>query len=325
MKPYALMFGAALALAACGGDGTNPFDQDDEGGTGGTDTSTIPAEVAGDVERVSFNPATQTLTVSGVTLENTDYSATYGRAPALDVTDGAGAVIYQAYFTQSDPLDRPAIGFGRESGNSGAVRGGVAVTGGQFNRYFGGTYYERDGGFTPPPVTDNNQGLVSYAGRYVGLTNIQDNGNALVLAPAPGTNPALTPGSPIVVEGDIFLNVDFADNTVNGAVYNRDFRDYQGVYALPNIVLVATDIDDTGRFNGTEIEYQGILDNDIGDYAGIFGGPNAEGVAGGVRLNEFDGQGDPSGFDGEEEYGAFVLDQCGTPDANAAVCAQVRP
>lgn len=305
-------------LAAC--SGSNPFEDGDGPGPDPVDPdNTALAAVRGDVDSISFNPTTQTLIVSGVSLDNTDYSATYTRDPSRDVTTGAG-VFYQAYTTQSDPLDRPAIAFARETAGT---RGSVAVTGGQFNRYFGGTYFERTGAFDPPPVNDQNQGLVSYAGRYVGLTNLQTNDP--LLPPAVGTDPALIPGAPVIVDGEIFLNVDFADNQVNGAIYNRDFRSNPGVFTLPDIVLIATGIDANGRFNGERIEYDGVLTTDIGDYAGIFGGPDAAGVAGGVRLTEFDGVGDPSGIEDEEEYGIFVLDKCGTAAADAAVCAQVRP
>lgn len=316
---FPILLGLALSLAACG-DG-NPFDTATDPGTTPPDPdSTAPAAVRGDVDSVTFNPTAQTLIVSGVGLDNTDYSATYTRNPAYDVTNAAG-VFYQAYTTQRDPLDRPAIAFARQT--AGGARGVVAVTGGQFNRYFGGTSFSRTGAFDPPPVNDQNQGLVSYAGQYVGLTNIQTNDP--LLPPDPGTDPAVIPGAPVIVDGEIFLNVDFADNQVNGAVYNRDFRGNPGVFALPDVVLIATDIDSTGQFAGERVEYDGITTLDIGDYAGIFGGTDAAGVAGGVRLTQFDGQGDPNGFTSEEEYGIFVLDKCGTPAANAPVCAQVRP
>ena len=326
MKPYALVLIAALAAAACSGDGSNPFDSDDDstaGGGGGANGTTIPESVAGNVTSIAFNSDNQTLVVAGVGLDNTDYTAAYTRAPVLDVIDENNNIAYMGFFTQSDPLDRPAYGYARETLNSGAVRGAVAVTGGNFNRYFGGTFYERDGFYTPPTVSDNNQGLVSYAGDYVGVTNTRDNNG--IRLPVDPSVAELSPSAPAIVEGRIFLNVDFADNRLEGIIYDRDFRGYAGQFALPNIILIATDIDENGQFFGEEIEFEGVIDLDIGDYAGIFGGPNAEGMAGGVRLTEFDGQGDPLGFDGEEEYGVFVLDQCGTPDENLAVCNEVRP
>jgi hypothetical protein len=333
MKPYALLLTAALALAACSGDGTNPFDNDDQdqsagGGTGDdntADTAEIPESLRGDLDGVSYDPASQTLTVSGVTLTSETYDADYARNPSYDVYDAQGNLAYVAFSTQSDPLDRPAVAYVMETGNSGAARGGMVITGGQFNRYFGGTFYERDGGFNPPDTTSSNAaGLVSYAGTYVGGTNVSDAGG-LALTPPNTADPAIQPTSPAIVVGQIFLNVDFATNTINGGIYNRDFRGYEGQFALPDIVLTTAGIDSDGRFFGEEVEYRGVLNNDIGDYGGIFAGPNAEGVAGGVRLTEFDGQGDPLGFDGEEEYGTFVLDQCGTPDANDVICNSVRP
>ena len=97
----------------------------------------------------------------------------------------------------------------------------------------------------------------------------------------------------------------------------------QPSWALPDLALIATDIATDGSFTGV-IEYDGVVGNSIGEYAGIFGGPGAEGVAGGIRLTEFDGPGNPLGLDGEEEYGVFVLDQCGTPAATAPECAGVN-
>ncbi|SDN46649.1 hypothetical protein SAMN05216196_101621 [Lutimaribacter pacificus] len=328
MKSYSLLLCAALALTACSGDGTNPFDKDDEdttdqtSGTGDdntADTADIPDSLRGDLERLVYDSATQTLTITGVNLASGDYEAAYTRDPSLDIYDPGGNLAYVAYATQSDPLDRPAMAFVMESGNSSSVRGGMVITGGQFNRYFGGTFYERDGDYTPPA-----SGLVSYAGTYVGGTNIHDTGGGLQPLPS-GTNPSLESSYPAIIVGEVFLNVDFGNNSVNGSIYNRDFRGYAGVYTLPDIVLTSTGIAADGTFFGETVEYDGILNNDIGDYGGIFGGPNADGVAGGVHLTEFDGQGDPLGFDSEEEYGTFVLDKCGTPDANATICSSVSP
>ncbi|MCV2893283.1 hypothetical protein [Lentibacter sp. XHP0401] len=130
------------------------------------------------------------------------------------------------------------------------------------------------------------------------------------------------PGQAARTEGNIFLNVTFGENNnaINGSVYDRSIVDTG--QALPSIVLVATDIAADGTFLG-QVEYDGILNNNIGDYGGIFGGPNAESVAGVVSLEEFDN--DTLGFDNELEIGVFVLDQCGTPDAIDPLCANVNP
>lgn len=309
-----VLFGASLALlAACGS--TNPFMTAGSGDPATGDTSDIPDSLRGDLSRFSYSAASQTLTVEGVTLDNLPFNTIYARNAALDVPG------YQAYTAQNDPLDRHSTAFVMQSGNSGSVRAGVVVTGGQFNRYFGGTYYERDGGYTPPTVTPTS-GLVSYAGNYAGLTNVSGDGGDLLPVPL-GTDPSLIPRQSAEVTGQIFLNVDFADGSVNGAIYNRTLVD--AALALPDIALIATDIAIDGTFHGTTVEYVGLVGTDIGDYGGIFGGPDAEAVGGGVRLEEWDGENDALGFDNEEEYGVFVLDQCGTPDANAPVCASVNP
>ncbi|MDQ2089251.1 thymidylate synthase [Marimonas arenosa] len=310
----------ALILSAVGGfliacDSTNPFTTNGgTGGTGGTGGGTtptgdtIPASVAGNVTAVSYSPGSATITVEGINLDEVPFAAVYRRNPALDVPG------YQAYTAQDDALDRHVTAFVMQSGNSGAVRGAVVVSGGQFNRYFGGVYYERD---NYSPAT----GQVSYAGRYAGLTNVPGDGGDLIPVP-PGIDPSLVPVDAAEVTGRIFLNANFADNSVNGGIYNRVLTDY--AVALPDLALIATDIADDGSFSGT-VEYSGVVGETIGEYAGIFGGPDAESVAGGVRLNEWDGKGNPLGFENEEEYGVFVLDQCGTAGASAAICADVNP
>ncbi|WP_316297339.1 thymidylate synthase [Aliisedimentitalea sp. MJ-SS2] len=258
---------------------------------------------------MAYTPGSGTITVEGINLDNIPFSAVYTRNPALDVPG------YQAYTVQHDPLDRHVTAFVMESGNSGSVRGALVVSGGQFNRYFGGAYYERDGAYTPAT------GQVSYAGSYVGLTNVDAPGADLLPVPG-GTDPSLLPSQAAVVTGEIFINANFADNSVNGGIYNRTLADY--AIALPDLALIATDIADDGSFTGS-IEYSGVVGQSIGTYAGLFGGPNAESVAGGIRLDEWDGPGNPLGYDNEEEYGVYVLDQCGTPGASATICGAVRP
>lgn len=300
----------ALILSACGD--TNPFT---DGSGGGTGDFVVPETIKGDLAKFSYDPANGTLTVEGITLDEVPFTANYRRRAALDVPG------YQAYTAQDDPLDRHVTAFVAQSGNGGAVRAGVVVTGGLFNRYFGGGYYERDGSYTPPTVTSTS-GLVTYAGTYAGLTNVGGDGGDLAAVPA-GTDGSLIPRQAAEVTGDIELNVDFADNSLEGSIYNRRLAD--AALDLPTVILVATSIAEDGTFFGGTVEYQGDLTTDIGDYGGIFGGPNAEGVGGIVRLTEWDGPANPLGIENEEEYGVFVLNQCGTADATAANCAIVNP
>lgn len=60
------MFALTLGVAACGNG--NPF----TGGTatapgGGAAASTVPPAILNDLERISFDPVTNTLTVTGLT------------------------------------------------------------------------------------------------------------------------------------------------------------------------------------------------------------------------------------------------------------------
>ncbi len=326
MKRYlAVLLGSAL-LYACG-SGSNPFttDADDGNGTGGNNpsvTNDIPTALAGDVTRVTYDPAAMTLTVEGLTLDDIPFSATYARRPGKDV---AG---YEAYTTQNDGLDRHSTAYVAQSNNAGAVRASVVSTGGPRNRVFAGGFYERDGGYTPPAVSPTS-GLVSYAGSYVGLTNVDGDGSDLIPV-APGTPPELIPSEAAEITGDAFLQADFADNSVEGNITNRVLVD-RGT-PLGSIVLVQTGIEADGTFSGTQVEYdllaypgENVVGTDIGDYGGIFGGPDASGVAGIVQLDQFDGPNDEElGFEAETEVGIFVLDQCGQP-VDASICANVNP
>lgn len=301
----------ALMLTGC--DSTNPFDTGTTGAEG-TTSGTIPATLSNNLSSFSYNPTTQTLTVEGIALDQVPFSATYRRRVGMDVPG------YQAYTAQDDPLDRHSTAFVMQSGNGGSVRAGVVVTGGAFNRFLGGGYYERDGAYTPPTVSGTS-GLVTYAGTYAGLTNISGDGGDLLAVPI-GTDPSIIPGEAAEVTGDILINVDFANNSLEGSIYNRALPDAGLV--LPTVVLVATSIAADGTFFGERVEYDGNVNIDIGDYGGIFGGPNAEGVGGIVHLTEFDGDGNPFGFDTEQEYGTFVLNQCGTADEDPAICPIVN-
>lgn len=302
---------AATGISGC--SGTNPFVDDDAGTGGSTGAITIPDELKGDLTKISYTPGAVTITVEGISLDGNNRSTTYNRRAALDVPG------YIAYTAQNDPLDRHSTAFVAQSRNSGSVRAGVVVTGGQFNRVFSGNFYERTGGFS------RTTGLVSYAGTYVGLLNGGGNGSDLLPVPA-GTDPSVVPGQAGTVTASVFLNADFADGQVNGAIYNRVWREQNNGagQALPSIVLIATDIATDGTFHGANVEYDGLVGTDIGDYGGIFGGPDADAVGGAVVLTEWDGENNPLGLETELEWGVFVLDRCGTADANATACAQVN-
>ncbi|QFS81658.1 hypothetical protein FIU97_02570 [Roseivivax sp. THAF40] len=326
---------ALAILSACdsgGGSGDNPIsrgaeeeeDDDTGGGNGGTDdedAARIPQNIARNVSNVSYDSASDTLLVEGIYLDDTPYEAVYTRAPALDRNG------FEAYTKQDDALDRHATAYTNTT--STGARATVVATGGPYNEYFTGDYYETSGTYSAPQVS-NTTGLVSYVGRYVGLLNGGGSGEDLL--PVDPTTPAeLIPSQAAEVTGTVFMNADFADNRVEGNIYDREITDTGN--SLPSVVLVNTEITDAGAFTGTveyslqqsDPDWQGIDDIAVGSYAGEFDGDNAQSIVGGIQLDQIDGTSNQLGLENELEWGVFTLEQCGTAAANDALCNQVNP
>lgn len=321
---------AMLAMASCGGNGTNPFDNtDDGGGTGtpGDDTvNGIPASLANNLTNAVYDPDSGTLSLTLEGFDATPIVASFQRNAALDVNG------YQAYTLQDDPLDRHFTALTRRSTDPGqSVKAGVAGDGGQFNYFYSGGYYERSGTYSAPSSGGQPQGLVSYAGDYVGVTNL----NVDAASPANDLQTVADPNVPTVnrpsqarrVTGDIFLNVSFGDNSVNGSISNRQILDGDpavngGILAVPDIVLVQGEIDGTtGTFTGS-VEHAGRTGTTIGGFGGIFGGVAATAVGGVVTVDQIDIS-DGLGLENEFERGVFVLDRCGTANDDP-ICNNVN-
>ena len=225
---------------------------------------------------------------------------------------------YQVFSYQDDGLDRMFVAIVAQDVN-GSVVGAVVMDGGQFTKFFGGGFYATDSAYTPG-VGSNDTGLVSYAGTYAGLSNLNADGAELI--GAPGADPAILPDQPAQISGNIFLNVDFGDNTINGAIYDRAFQNLDplleaaiGGSDLNDVFLIPADITDAGTFFG---DVENPAQDNVGNYGGAFGGTEAVGVAGVLHLD-----GDTIGaVDEEEEFGVFVLTQCGRPGADA-LCASI--
>ncbi|MBE0413275.1 thymidylate synthase, partial [Yoonia sp.] len=229
MKIFACALAAAVMLSAC--DDVTVAD----GGTGG-DTPATPAEgveqaVKGTLDGVTFNAAAETLLVTVRSLDGDTVATAYARNNTYD-QDG-----YIAFTQQDDALDRFFTGMAATSadGTSQAV---VVMDGGQFNRYFGGVNYAQIGTYTAP-----TSGLASYAGDYVGLLNVGTRTGTL----SSGASNNILPYRSGQVTGDIFLNVDFADNKVNGAIYNRVDVDSVGIN-VDTVFLPATALNADGSF-----------------------------------------------------------------------------
>ncbi|WP_323766712.1 thymidylate synthase [Marinovum sp.] len=318
MNRFVVSLIAATALGACTGSTgkDNPFEEDPED-TEEPAAAAINEALASNLGRVSA-PGGDTITVEITALDGTPLSTSFTRNTALD-TNG-----YLAYTTQEDPLDRLFVVLAAAS-LDGSVIAGVATDGGQFNTFQGGGYYDRDGSFDPPALGNSpGEGQVSYAGNYAGLTNLTSSAGSNLLPVPPGTDPTLLPGEPSRVAGTIFLNANFADNAVNGAIYDRVLISSADGSLLPldDLALLVSEIDANGEFFG-EVEIDdGDPDNagaGVGNYGGIFGGEDASSVAGLVSIS-----GHIDGIDNEHEYGVFVLTQCGL-DGDAAICDNVAP
>ncbi|MHA6262715.1 thymidylate synthase [Arenibacterium sp. CAU 1754] len=307
MKRFWLSFAAFAALSACSGG--NPF----EATTTNTDDpeTGIPTEVAGNLTSVTYNPVAQTLTVKGIAFDNTPIDAVYTKAPAsMDVGD------YEAYIYQDGSLDRHTTVYVKDIGGT---RAAVAVTGGQFESYFGGVTYGRAGAYNPPATNTSNSGLVTYAGDYVGLLNGPGDGGSLLPITPDNGNTDPFPVEAGEVTGRVVINADFAQNTVAGLVYDREYVDGAAIGVGPPIDNLALDpaaIDPaTGTFQGQVSQ----LNQSRGVYGGIFGGTDASAIAGGLFAKDH-----IANVTGEEEYGIFVLTQCGQPGADA-LCNQPVP
>lgn len=331
----------ALAVVAVlsGCDGENPFmveevvdttdvtpeiDPDNPVGTNG-----IPLALSGNGEganltAIAFDPAAGTLSVDMAALDRDDNDTPLEQYTAnsnLQTAEMAAAG-YQVYSYQDDAADRFFVAIVAES-NDGSVQGAIVMDGGQFNRFYGGGFYANSGSYSPGVATSDT-GLVSYAGLYAGATNLDADGAELLDA----TNvPFDRPDQPAQLQGDIFFNVSFDDNTINGEIYNRAWTNIHpalaGVDLPSSVVLLPADITTAGTFFDdaviNRVNDDGVTEEvGVGKYGGSFGGTQAPGVAGVVHLD-----GDfIEDTENEEEFGVFVLTQCGQP-GEAAICNDI--
>lgn len=307
MKRFWLCGAALAVVSACSGG--NPWLEED--GEEVAPAPTVPEELIGDLEGVTYDPVAETLTVTGVSLDNTPYETAYTRKPGLDRNG------YQAYTNQDGSLDRHTTAYVRDINGTQAA---IVVTGGQFGHYFGGSTYSSNGTFSAPIITApvpgrENSGSVTYIGNYVGLLNGPGDGGDLKPV-SPGTPVETRPVQAAEITGRVIINADFVDTTVNGLVYDRVIVDSPGVL-MENLELSPTAIETDGRFVGAATQDAGS--SGVGTYGGVFGGTGATEVAGTVYVTDH-----ISALSNEEEYGLFVLSQCGTANADP-LCNQPNP
>lgn len=303
MNKILLKLAVLVALSAC-----TELDDGTETGTGSTDETSslaVPTALANDVESISYDSASQTLIITGVGLDETPFSSSYIRNATLD------RVGYEAYTVQDSSLDRHSTAYVRQIEGAYAV---AVATGGQFDYYMAGTNFGRTGSYTAPTTDQSSGGIVSYAGTYVGLLNMAgDDGDLLPVTS--GTPSAILPSQAAEITGQVFINADFADNRINGTIYDREVTDDTAT-AVATLNLAPTDITTSGTFEGVT----SVGTNGVGVYGGIFSGSDAEALAGSVYA-----AGHIVDYGSEiEEYGIFVLGQCGGANSDP-VCNQPVP
>ena len=271
-------------LAACGST------TDDETGSGGS-APTIPSNSTvsvGDVEGISYNGNTLRVRVP---LDGNSQLETY---------EADGELNGYQRFTQTESAANRSFTALAGRSDDGNLVAAVVADGGQFNRFYGGAILEQNN-FSAPAG-----GLVSYQGNYVGLVNYGPG------TTAPGAPDVIARGEATGVTGSVFLTADFADNKVEGAVYDRYI---EGGAALDDLVLIVGDVAADGTFDGA-IELNDATNTGAGSYSGAFGGSDAA-FAGGVldiSSSAYGAGADPN----TKEYGIFVIGQC--PGSNAESC-----
>lgn len=298
-----------LGLAACGG--TPPFGGTTTEADGDATERAVPDVLAGDVQSFTYDPVAETLTVQGVPFDDGPASGEYRRRELLDRNG------YEAYTAQDGSLDRHTTAYVKRINNTQAA---VVVTGVQFEESFGGALYST-GAYSAPSDTIGEGGIVTYAGKYIGMLNMPGSGEDLT-AVQPGTSDSVRSAQAAEVTGDVLITGDFGQASVDGVIHNRVIPDYDTTltydpnsatpYNHGNVALAATGIEADGTFFG-----EAKMDNVVkGEYGGLFGGTGATEVAGAVHLEDH-----LTEVDNEVEYGVFVLAQCGQPDEDP-VCAQ---
>ncbi len=327
MKRTAALCALALGLVACG-DG-NPFTEDEVGTTTPPTTTTpseVPASILNDLDRISFNADTNTLTVSGLTQDGVPLVNDY---TALATTLAPG---YVTFTGQNDPLGRHATAF---VASRDGVQAGVVMTGGQFNKFFGGSFFERTSGGYTPPTTPASRFDVTYVGNYAAGLNFPGPETDLLPITGPLDPNVSRPQQTAYITGLMFVNVDLNDMQVEGEIYNRtavfnpSLTFTSDLPDLPDLVLVEGALAGDGTFSGNiEIDASdtnsGVPSNPVGDavgdFAGVIGGPGGNAIAGGTFIENF-----TEDLDNEIEYGVFVLDLCDASSADPVCVNALQP
>lgn len=322
------LISAFTALVACGDGAPFPTTGDVTDPDTPTTSNGIPSAISNRAVSFSYNPGAGTLFVTGQLRDGDLETNRYVRKATLDRGE------YQAFTLQDDALDRHTTVYVRQVAD---VSAATAVTGGQFTYYNGGALYGRTGGFNPGPVNASDNGQVTYAGPYVGLSNLNGPDTDLIDITDPNIdqNGVDIPRQASPVTGRVLISVSFGQNKVEGAILDRQvLSDRFGQFNISDVILVESELTADGTFEGeVELPFRRV---DVGSYGGTIGGNNGEAMAGAVFLEDhydetLDNAGNPildpdtgaqASISGEEEYGIFVVGRCGGPSQDATATAQ---
>ncbi|WP_299769349.1 hypothetical protein [uncultured Tateyamaria sp.] len=306
MKRIVAVCALTALVAACGNGPRETEDETDGGGTPTTPTDptnplAVPEAIAGDLDSISFDASTNTLTVTGLSQDGVPLVNEY-RHVSTSFVDG-----YETFTGQNDPLGRHATAF---VASRDGVQAGVVLTGPQFNTFFGGAFFERSGAYVAPTAPESRFDVTYYGNYAAGLNTA---GPETDIFPTPGVDEDVnTPEQAAYVRGLMFVNVDLNEMSVEGEIYDRTAVTGAGNFDMQDIVLIDGTLTGEGTFSGNiELDESDIsfpdsgTGQDIGDFAGVIGGPSGEFMAGGTRVTEV-----LEDFDNEIEIGVFVLDLC---------------
>jgi hypothetical protein len=165
------------------------------------------------------------LTVTGLTQDGTSAVNAYRHVvdgqQTITTSDGntysAFVNGYTTFTRQNDALGRHSTAF---VASRAGLQAGVVMTGNQFNKFFAGTYYERNGDYVAPTAPDTRFD-VTYHGTYAAGINTAGPNTDLLSIVGPIDEDIDVPRQSAYVRGLIFVNVDLNDMSVEGQIYNR--------------------------------------------------------------------------------------------------------
>jgi len=270
MKTNLIIIVCSGALMGCWGDA------DPTRFAGSGQIANIPTEdqrYSGDVDSISYNPTTGTLTVLG---DPFDLAGTFSRRPQRDVRGFAAF--------ENDGGARRYLALVRTDPDHG-LSAGVVGTPFRLDNEFGGTMLARD---KTPELPRNVE--VRHVGDYAGIRNV-------------GTNDGADMSNSFLhrVEGRVQLDLDFfADSPgIEGVIFNRlsvdetvMIDDKKRNITYDDVVLRFTTFDDEGNFEG-DAAVSGTV---LGRYDGMIAGDDAAASAGVLVMVE----------SGELERGGFI-------------------